>query len=132
MRVKSLGLANARPPGSAKFANAPPLGTDKAGKWPAVAREGGGGGQLELTDALTMTYLCTYQCNASGGGGGGGGGGRQGIGWGFDFFQKISIKFPAHGQSIPVKCNQISPPQAAHCCQSQGWTQERQNKNISK
>ena len=31
--------------------------------------------------------LCTYQCNA--------GGGRQGIGWGFDFFQKISIKFPA-------------------------------------
>ena len=40
---------------------------------------------------------------------GGGGGGRQGIGWGFDFFQKNSIKFPAHGQSIPVKCNQISP-----------------------
>ena len=56
MRVKSLELANARPPGSAKFANAPPLGTDKAGKWPAVAR---GGGQLELTDALTMTYLNT-------------------------------------------------------------------------
>ena len=62
----------------------------------------------------------------------GGGGGGQGIGWGFDFFQKISIKFPAHGESIPVKCNQISPSQAAHCCQSQGWTQERQNKNISK
>ena len=53
-------------------------------------------------------------------------------GGGFDFFKKIPIKFPAHGQSIPVKCNQISPPQAAHCCQSQGWTQERQNKNISK
>ena len=49
-------------------------------------------------------------------------GGRQGIGWGFDFFQKFAIKFPAHGQIIPVKCNQISPPQAAHCCQSQGRT----------
>ena len=47
-------------------------------------------------------------------------GGRQGIGWGFDFFQKFSIKFPAHGQIIPVKCNQISPPWAAHCCQSKG------------
>ena len=60
------------------------------------------------------------------------GGGRQGIGWGFDFFQKFAIKFPAHGQIIPVKCNQISPPQAAHGCQSQGRTQERHNKNISK
>ena len=47
---------------------------------------------------------------------------RQGMGWGFDFFQKFAIKFPAHGQIIPVKCNQISPPQAAHCCQSQGRT----------
>ena len=58
------------------------------------------------------------------------------LGWGnlvaFDFFQKFAIKFPAHGQIIPVKCNQISPPQAAHCCQSQGRTQERHNKNISK
>ena len=62
------------------------------------------------------SYLCTYQCNA-------GGGGRQGIGWGFDFFQKFAIKFPAHGQIIPVKSNQISPPQAAHCCQSQGRTE---------
>ena len=48
MRVKSSGmargLANARPQGSAKFANAPPPGTDKAGKCPAVAR--GGGGEL--------------------------------------------------------------------------------------
>ena len=52
----------------------------------------------------------------------GGGGGRQGIGWGFDFFEKFAIKFPAHGQIIPVKSNQISPPQAAHCCQSQGRT----------
>ena len=33
-------------------------------------------------------------------------GGRQGIGWGFDFFQKFAIKFPAHGksfQSNPIK-----------------------------
>ena len=35
------------------------------------------------------------------------------MGWGFDFFQKFPIKFPAHGQIIPVKCNQIFPPQAA-------------------
>ena len=46
--------------------------------------------------------LCTYQCNA-------GGGGRQGMGWGFDFFKNLQSKFPAHGQIIPVKCNQISP-----------------------
>ena len=32
------------------------------------------------------------------------------MGWGFDFFQKFAIKLPAHGQIIPVKCNQISPP----------------------
>ena len=48
MRVKSSGmdrgLANARPPGSAKFANAPPPGTDKASKCPAVAWGKGGGG----------------------------------------------------------------------------------------
>ena len=25
---------------------------------------------------------------------------------------------------IPVKCNQISPPPAAHCCQSQSRTHE--------
>ena len=50
MRAKSLGIAlglvNARPPGRAKFANAPPSGTDKAGKCPPVARGGGGGGGL--------------------------------------------------------------------------------------
>ena len=39
---------------------------------------------------------------------GGGGGGRQGMGWGFDTFQIFAVKFPAHGQIIPVKCNQIS------------------------
>ena len=54
MRVKSAGiapgLANAWPPGSAKFANAPPLGLTRR----ANARGGGGGwlGQLEFTDAL--------------------------------------------------------------------------------
>ena len=37
------------------------------------------------------------------------------MGWGFDIFVKFAVKFPAHGQIIPVKCNQISPPQAAHC-----------------
>ena len=37
-------------------------------------------------------------------------GGRQGMGWGFDFLKKFTIKFPAHGQITPVKCNQISPP----------------------
>ena len=37
------GLANAQPTGSAKFANAPPPGTYKAGKCQAVACGGGGG-----------------------------------------------------------------------------------------
>ena len=46
--------------------------------------------------------LCTYQSNA--------GGGEAGHGVGFNFFQKFAIKFPTHGQIIPVKCNQISPP----------------------
>ena len=45
----------------------------------------------------------------------GGWGGRQGLGWGFDIFQKFAAKFPAHGQIIPVRCNQISQPRAAHC-----------------
>ena len=39
--------------------------------------------------------------------------GRQGRGWGFDIFQKFAVKFPAHGQIIPVNCDQISPPRAA-------------------
>ena len=65
--------------------------------------------------------------------GGGGGGGRQGIGWGFDIFQKFAVKFPARGQTIPVKCTKISPPWAAHCCQiSPGRTQERCKENRSK
>ena len=63
----------------------------------------------------------------------GSGGGKQGMGWGFDVFQKFAVKLPAHGQIIPVNCNQISPPRAAYCCQiSQSRTQERHNKNISK
>ena len=32
----------------------------------------------------------------------------------FDIFQKFGFKFPAHGQIIPVKCNQIPPLRAAH------------------
>ena len=64
---------------------------------------------------------------------GGGGGGAFGGGWRFDIFQKFAVKFPAGGQIFPVKCNQISSPWAVHCCQiSQGWTQERHNKNVSK
>ena len=60
-------------------------------------------------------------------------GGRQCMGWGCDIFQKFAVKFTAHGQIIPVNCNQICPPWAAHCCQiSQSRTQERHNKNISK
>ena len=63
---------------------------------------------------------------------GGGWGGRV---WGGDltFFQKFCRQIPAHGLIIPVNCNQSSLPRAAHCCQiSEGWTQERQNKNIFK
>ena len=51
VRVKSSGmargLANARPPGSTKFANAPAPGTDKAGKCPAIARGGLGAGGID-------------------------------------------------------------------------------------
>ena len=57
--------------------------------------------------------------------------GKRGMGWGFHIFQKFGIKFPTHRQIIPVKSNQISPPQAAPCCQiTHGWTQ-RDNNNIS-
>ena len=66
--------------------------------------------KLKLTvEKYCIHNLCTYQCKA------GGGGGRQGMGWGFDIFQKFAVKFPAHGQIIPVKCTKISPPRAAHC-----------------
>ena len=37
------------------------------------------------------------------------------MGWGFDIFQKFAMKFPAHGQIIPFKCNQISPTWATQC-----------------
>ena len=48
------GLANARPPGSAKFANATPLGLTRRAN--ALQFPGGGGGwaQVELTDALEL------------------------------------------------------------------------------
>ena len=55
------GLANARSPGSATFANAPPPGTDKAGKCPEVAR--GAWAQLELTDALQKNWYQVDQCH---------------------------------------------------------------------
>ena len=64
--------------------------------------------QLELH--VPVPCLCTCQFNAGGGGG-------RAWGWGFDIFQKFAVKFPAHGQTIPVKCTKISPPRAAHCCQ---------------
>ena len=37
------------------------------------------------------------------------GGGRQGMGWGFDIFQKFAVKFPTRGQTIPVKCTKNFP-----------------------
>ena len=52
------------------------------------------------------------------------------MGWGFDIFQKFAVKFPAHGQTIPVKCTKISPSREAYCCQSfPGWMQERRKEN---
>ena len=36
---------------------------------------------------------------------GGGGGGTWGIGWEFDIFQKIAVKFPTPGQKCEVKYN---------------------------
>ena len=60
MRVKSSGippgLANVQALGSAKFANTPPTGLKRRAN--AVARGGGGGcwAQLELTDALRLSY----------------------------------------------------------------------------
>ena len=56
MRVKSSrmarGLANARPPGSAKFANAPPPGLTRRAMPRSSPGGGGGWAQVELTDAL--------------------------------------------------------------------------------
>ena len=40
--------------------------------------------------------------------GGGGRGEAQGMVWGFDIVQKFVLKFPGHGQIIPVKCTKIS------------------------
>ena len=48
------------------------------------------------------------------------------MGWGFDIFQKFVVKFPAHGQTTPVKCTKIFPPRVAYCCQSfPGWMQKK-------
>ena len=55
MHVKSsgtaLGLANARSPGSTKFANAPPPGLIRRANAPQSPGGGGAEAQLELTDA---------------------------------------------------------------------------------
>ena len=56
---------------------------------------------------------CDTPMNVKPAGGGRGAVGRQGSGWGFDIFQKFAVKFPAHGQIIPVNCDQISRPRAA-------------------
>ena len=61
MRVKSSGmapgLANARLPGSTKFANAPPPGlTGRANAPQQPGRGGGGWAQVKLTDALYAPY----------------------------------------------------------------------------
>ena len=61
MRVKSSGmargLANARPPGSAKFANAPLPGLTRRANAPQLPGGGGGGAQVELTDAFNASYF---------------------------------------------------------------------------
>ena len=59
MRVKSsriaLGLANARPPGGAKFANAPLPGlTRRANTLQYPGGDEGGSALLELTDVLFL------------------------------------------------------------------------------
>ena len=56
LRVKSSemapGLANARPPGNAKFANAPPPGLTRWANAPQLPGGGRGWAQVELADAL--------------------------------------------------------------------------------
>ena len=47
----SPGLANARPPESAKLANAPPPGLTRRANSPQLPGRRGGRAQLELTDA---------------------------------------------------------------------------------
>ena len=49
------GLANARPPGSAKFANAPPAGLTRWANALHVVR--GGWALVELTDALEFPAI---------------------------------------------------------------------------
>ena len=61
VRVKSSemarGLANARPPGSVKFANAPPPGLTRRANAPQLP--GGSWAQVELTDALILLiHVC--------------------------------------------------------------------------
>ena len=64
------------------------------------------------------------------------GGGRQGMGWGFDIFQKLQSNSLPTGKSLQTNATKFSPRRAAHCCQiSQGrtqLTQERHSKNYLK
>ena len=61
VRVKSSGmargLANARLPGSATFANAPPPGLTRRANAPQLPGGEGGWAQVELTDALNMDKM---------------------------------------------------------------------------
>ena len=54
------GLANARPPGSAKFANAPPPGLTRRANAPQLPR--GGWAHLKLTDALSAFHIFQRLC----------------------------------------------------------------------
>ena len=42
---------------------------------------------------------------------------RRGIGWDFDIFQKVAVKFPTPGQKCEVKYNLNSPPREMICGQ---------------
>ena len=78
-----------------------------------------------LLQPATHSFLCTYQCYA-------GAGERQGMGiW---LFSKIcnQIPCPRAKHSSQMQPNFPTPGCTLHCCPSQGWTQERHNKNISK
>ena len=51
------GLANARPPGSAKFANAPTPGLTRQANAPQLSGGLGGWAQVELTDAVQKRQM---------------------------------------------------------------------------
>ena len=64
---KARGLANARPPGRAKFSNALPPGLTRHANAPQLP--GGGWAQLELTDALCISgFLYDFRSSCTDGG----------------------------------------------------------------